>query len=196
MKIAQLAIGAHDVQNRMPHGQQVSRQTRAVRTGTLDAKSFDRAELGCPCFQVAIPLAGCGDCHGAQTSSLTIDRDSNMVGFMGVNADDDLVHGCPFARMARAPIEEDRTVMVRNRQAPMRSHLARRRGNLMVDTSQERHVVTQGMSQAIKLQYHTHSQGSCPALAFSSTFQAGGIVRCWCRRTCLCGTNRSASKSS
>jgi hypothetical protein len=53
--------------------------------------------------------------------------------------------------MARAPIKEDRTVMVRNRQAPMKSLLARRRGNLMVDTSQERHVVTQGVSQAIKL---------------------------------------------
>ena len=57
--------------------------------------------------------------------------------------------------------------MVRNRQAPIRSHLTRRRGNLMVDTSQERHVVTQGMGQAIKLQYHTHSRGSCPLLYFS-----------------------------
>ena len=65
--------------------------------------------------------------------------------------------------------------MVRNRQAPMRSHLARRRGNLMVDTSQERHVVTQGMSQAIKLQYHTHSQGSYPLLYFSSGSEVGEI---------------------
>jgi len=47
--------------------------------------------------------------------------------------------------------------MVRDRKAPMKSHLARYRGNLTVDTSQERHVVTQRMSQAIKLQYHTHS---------------------------------------
>jgi len=54
--------------------------------------------------------------------------------------------------MAQASIEEDRTVMVRDRQAPMKSHLARCRGNLMVDTSQERHVVIQGMGQAIKLQ--------------------------------------------
>ena len=55
--------------------------------------------------------------------------------------------------------------------------LARCRGNLMADRSQERHLVTQGMSQAIKLQYHTHSQGSCPLLYFSSIFQAGGIGR-------------------
>jgi len=70
--------------------------------------------------------------------------------------------------LAQAAIKVDRTVMVRNRrQAPMRSHLARCRGNLMVDTSQERHVVTQGLSQAIKPQYHTHSQGCCPLLYFS-----------------------------
>ena len=53
------------------------------------------------------------------------------------------------------------------RQAPINSLLARCRGALMVDTSQERHVVTQGMGQAIKPQYHTHSQGSCPPLYFS-----------------------------
>ena len=47
--------------------------------------------------------------------------------------------------------------MVRNRQAPMKSHLARCRGNLMVDRSQERHEVTQCKSQAIKLQI-PHSQ--------------------------------------
>jgi hypothetical protein len=36
----------------------------------------------------------------------------------------------------------------------------------MVDTSEERYVVTPEMGQAIKPQYHTHSQGSCPPLHF------------------------------
>jgi hypothetical protein len=54
--------------------------------------------------------------------------------------------------MARASVKEDRTVMLRNRQAPMKSHLARCRGNLMADRSNKRHAVIQRMSQTIKLQ--------------------------------------------
>ena len=175
MKIAQLAIGAHDVQHRVALDQQVARQGRTIGACALDAKGFDPAELGRPYLQVTIPLAVRRDRHDTQTGTLSIDRNSNMVGFMRINADDDMVHGCPFTGMARAPIEEDRTVKVRNRQAPIKSHLARCRGNLMADRSQERHLVTQGMSQTIKLQYHTHSQGSCPLLYFSSNFQVGGI---------------------
>jgi len=96
-------------------------------------------------------LASRWDCQATQTGTLSIHRDSNVVRFMRINPDDNLVHGYPFAGMARAPIEEDRTVMVQDRQAPMRSHLARCQGNLMVDTSQGRHVVIQEMGQAIKL---------------------------------------------
>jgi transposase len=39
------------------------------------------------------------------TTSRRIDRDSNVVRFMRINADDDFVHGCPFAGMARASTE-------------------------------------------------------------------------------------------
>ena len=101
--------------------------------------------------QVAIALAVRWDRHDTRTGTLSIDCERNMVGFMRVNADDDIVHGCPFTGMARAPIKEERTVKVRNRQAPVKSHFARCRGNLMADRSQERHLVTQGMSQTIKL---------------------------------------------
>lgn len=66
---------------------------------------------------------------------MRIDRDSYVVRFMPVDADDDLVHGCPFAGMAPGTDREDRIVKVRDRQAPMRSHLPRCRGNLMVDRS-------------------------------------------------------------
>jgi hypothetical protein len=87
---------------------------------------------------------------------------------MRIDANNDLIHASPPAELAQAPIREDRTVMVRNRrQAPIKSLPARCRGSLIVDTSQERHVVTQGMGQAIKPQYHTHSQGSCLLLYFS-----------------------------
>jgi hypothetical protein len=97
---------------------------------------------------------------------------------MRIDANNDLIHASPPAELAQAPIKEDRTVMVRNRrQAPIKSLPARCRGSLIVDTSQERHVVTQGMGQAIKPQYHTHSQGCCPPLYFSSIFQVGGIGR-------------------
>jgi hypothetical protein len=40
-----------------------------------------------------------------------------------------------WLKMRPAPTEEGKTVKVRNRQAPMKSHLARCRGNLMVDKS-------------------------------------------------------------
>ena len=60
---------------------------------------------------------------------------------------------------------------------PQVARLAQDMARPPCDTSQERHVVTQGMSQAIKLQYHTHSQASCPPLCFSSISQVGGIGR-------------------
>jgi len=61
--------------------------------------------------------------------------------------------------------------MVRNRrQAPIKSLPARCRGSVMVDTSQERHVVTQGKGQAIKPQYHTHSQGSAGKFLLRRSF--------------------------
>ena len=41
MKIAQLAIGAHDVENLMPLGQKVSGKSCAVRAGSLDTEGFD-----------------------------------------------------------------------------------------------------------------------------------------------------------
>ena len=56
---------------------------------------------------------------------------------------------------------------VRDCQAPMRSHLARRRGSPMADRSNKGHGVTQSKSQAIGLRYHIHSQRSCRLLSFS-----------------------------
>lgn len=41
----------------------------------------------------------------------------------------------PFRRNSPGIDREDRTVKVRDRQAPMKSHLARYQGNLMVDRS-------------------------------------------------------------
>ncbi|MFT6225409.1 MAG: hypothetical protein ACJA1F_003273 [Paracoccaceae bacterium] len=41
------------------------------------------------------------------------DRNSNVLGFTGVNANYDLFHICALTEMVRAPIEEDRTVKVR-----------------------------------------------------------------------------------
>jgi hypothetical protein len=69
-------------------------------------------EPGRPCCKLVVPFPGCRDCRSAQSSALRIDRNSNGVGFVSVDADDDLIHGGPFAGMARAPIEED-TVRIR-----------------------------------------------------------------------------------
>jgi hypothetical protein len=81
-----------------------------------------------------------------------------VVFFVRVNADNAVIDEYPSSGLAQASLEEDRIVMVRDRQAPMKSHLALCRSNLMVDTTQERHEITQGMAQAIKLQFYTHSQ--------------------------------------
>lgn len=70
--------------------------------------------------------------------TLRINRNGNMGRFVSVDTDDYWMYGLHNALVApnaQAPIRGDRTVMGRPRQAPMRSHLARCRGDLTVDTS-------------------------------------------------------------
>jgi len=43
MKIAELTIWAHDVQNHVAHGKEVSRKACAVGPGALNAKGLDCA---------------------------------------------------------------------------------------------------------------------------------------------------------
>jgi len=52
--------------------------------------------------------------------------------------------------------------MGRPHQAPMKSHLARFRGDLTVDMSTQRHVVNRSMGQTVKPLYHTHSRNNFP----------------------------------
>ena len=45
MKIAQLAKGAHDVEDLMPLRQQISGQAHPKRAGSFNPKGFDMTEL-------------------------------------------------------------------------------------------------------------------------------------------------------
>ena len=96
MKVAQLAIGTHDIQNRVPLGQQSSGQARAIRAGPLDAEGFDLTEPGGPSFELMVALLRRGDGRAAQTCAVRIDGNGNVVGFVRVYADDHVIHVRPF----------------------------------------------------------------------------------------------------
>ncbi len=63
------------------------------------------------------------------------------------------------------------TVKVRDRHASMKSHLARCRGNLMVDKSTQLHEVKRNMGQAIELRYHIHSHDNCPCHSLTTAIR-------------------------
>ena len=113
---------------------QVARQASPIGS-SFDTEGDDTAQSGRPGIEAAIAILVCRDADGAQSSALGVYRYGDVVGFVRVDADEDLVHVCPLPERPRASIEEDRTVKVRDRQAPMKSRLVCSRGNLMVDTS-------------------------------------------------------------
>lgn len=96
MKISQLPIWAHDVQHGVALGLQISRQARAVGAGAFDAKGFDTAQSGRPCLKASISVTGGRDSHGTLAGALCVDNNGNMIGFVRINADDELVHVSPL----------------------------------------------------------------------------------------------------
>ena len=81
MKIAQLAERAHDIQDLMPLGQQISRQARPKRAGSFNPKGFDMTELRRPYLEILIPFSCRGNTRAAQTSAVRVDGYGNVVGF-------------------------------------------------------------------------------------------------------------------
>ena len=100
MKIAQLPIWTHDVEDGVTLGQKIPGQTGAVKAGALDAKGFNTSQFCRPRYQVATPVTRGRICPGTQEGTLDVDRDGNVIGFVRTNADDDLVHVSPLAKMS------------------------------------------------------------------------------------------------
>lgn len=53
-------------------------------------------ELRRPYLEIMIPFSCRGNTSAAQTSAVSIDGDGNVVGFVRINANDNLIHGRPF----------------------------------------------------------------------------------------------------
>ena len=112
---AQLAVRVHDIQNDVPPGKQIPGQTCPVGARAFDAEGFDPTKTSGPRLQVAISLASGRDRRAAQPHAPGVDCDRDVIGFVGVHADDGVFHACPLLALAQATNEEDRTVKVRDR---------------------------------------------------------------------------------
>lgn len=142
MTTPRLAIRAHDTQTDVPPGKQTPGKRTSGHAGSARARSFrteafDLAETGRPGLQAAMSPAAGRDRPAAQTSAQPIDRGRDMTGRVGIHADDGLGPARPLRALARASNGEDRTVMVRDRQAPKTSHPARCRGTSTAGTSMQ-----------------------------------------------------------
>ena len=93
MKMAPLAVGARDVDDGMPSGSQGPRQAGAERSRALDAEGPDRAESPRPRCQFGVAVRRRRDAQSSETSSLVVDRNRDMGGFVRIDADNYLFHG-------------------------------------------------------------------------------------------------------
>ena len=80
----------------MPFGQQISGQARPKRAGSFNAKGFDMTEPGGPDLEIMIPFSRRGNARTAQTRAMRVDGDGNVLGFVRVDANNNLIHGRPF----------------------------------------------------------------------------------------------------
>src|ERR1019366_2814613 len=95
----ELTIGAVHLDNSIPlRLQKKTRETRAMRSGALNAKGMDRTERSRPGFEM-VAFGAYGDCQRPKTDPNPVDRDSGVDVFVGVNADDD------FAKVGLAHVE-------------------------------------------------------------------------------------------
>jgi hypothetical protein len=98
MKITQLPVWPHDVQHGVTSCLEIARQASPVGSGAFDTESDDTAQSGRPGMEAAIAILVRRDCHCTQSRALGVYRHGDVVGFVRINADKDLVHVCPLSK--------------------------------------------------------------------------------------------------
>jgi hypothetical protein len=74
-------------------------ETRSIRSGAINTKGMDRTERSRPGFEIPVAFGAYGDCQRPKTGPDSVDRDSGVDVFVGVNADED------FDRVGLAHVE-------------------------------------------------------------------------------------------